>query len=83
MGPLTLRRTLRDSCGISNFPVSVEYLTSSNGVPGFAVGAEKLGSVAFAFLPPKKNDILRDYNSCSLEFANASRPCVLGRQAAE
>ena len=58
MGPLTLRRTLRASFGISNFPVSVEYLTSSSGVPGFSAGAEKLGSVVFAFLPPKKNDIL-------------------------
>ncbi len=57
MGPLTLRRTLRASCGISNFPVSVEYFTSSSGVPGFPAGAEKLGSVVFAFLPPKKNDI--------------------------
>ena len=54
MGPLTLRRTLRASCGISNLPVSVEYLTSSNGVPGFPAGAEKLGSLAFDFLPPQK-----------------------------
>ncbi len=61
MGPLTLRSTLRASCGISNFPVSVEYLTSSNGLPGFPAGAEKLVcSTGLAFLPPKKKDIVGD-----------------------
>ena len=57
MGPLTFLKTLRASWGTSNFPVSVEYLTSSKGVPGVPAGGEKLGSTVLGFLPPKKNDI--------------------------
>ena len=58
IGPLTLRSTLRACGGISNFPVSVEYLTSSRGEPGCAAGAEKLMvSTGLAFLPPHMNDI--------------------------
>ena len=60
IGPLTLRSTLRACGGISNFPVSVEYLTSSRGEPGCAAGAEKLlVSTGLAFLPPHMNDIVK------------------------
>ena len=62
IGPLTVRSTLRACGGISNFPVSVEYLTSSRGEPGCAAGAEKLlVSTGLAFLPPHINDIFNRY----------------------
>jgi hypothetical protein len=48
------------SAGISNLPVSVEYLTSSRGVPGLTGKlASAAASVGFCFLePPKKNDMV-------------------------
>ena len=71
IGPLTLRSTLRACGGISNFPVSVEYLTSSRGEPGCAAGAEKLlVSTGLAFLPPHMNDIVSQASQVCLLVSN-------------
>ena len=71
-GPRMPFNTARASAGISNLPVSVEYLTSSKGVPGLvgmlADAAAGASADGFCFLAlPKKKDMVPGYGTHSVK----------------